>query len=159
MALHTITPAMGVVCRCKVKAGLRRSPSCLHTRTLLSSLLILNLDSSLKMTWFHSATVQFPRVRHHSKRRRRWKGLKGSTRNGHRYPKCPSARRLRVVREDTNAPSEGSTCASMVADEVVGCTCAFLTVWWSSRRLVILSLVFMSWSYLGSTGPSTSQHN
>ncbi|GFU86316.1 uncharacterized protein TNCV_369721 [Trichonephila clavipes] len=32
MAPHTITPAMGAVCRCKAKAGLRRSPRGLHTR-------------------------------------------------------------------------------------------------------------------------------
>ncbi|GFV41586.1 e3 ubiquitin-protein ligase RNF13 [Trichonephila clavipes] len=48
MAPHTITPAVGAVCRCKAKAGLRRSPRGLRTRTRLSSLLRLNLDSSLK---------------------------------------------------------------------------------------------------------------
>ncbi|GFY20137.1 uncharacterized protein TNCV_2148301 [Trichonephila clavipes] len=131
MAPHTITPAVGVVCRCKAKAGLRRSPWGLHTRTRLSSLLRLNLDSSLKTTWFHSAAVQFPRARHHSKRR-----IKGSSRNGLCDPKCPSARRLRMVQEDTGAPSEGATCAWMAADEAVGCTCAILTMWLSSRRLV-----------------------
>ncbi|GFW80005.1 uncharacterized protein TNCV_984141 [Trichonephila clavipes] len=101
MAPHTTTPAVGEVCRYKAKAGLRSSPWGLHTRTRLSSLLQLNLDSSLKMTWLHFATVQFPRTRHHSKRRRRWMGVKGSTRNGWRDPKCPSARHLRMVREDT----------------------------------------------------------
>ncbi|GFT56074.1 hypothetical protein TNCV_76191 [Trichonephila clavipes] len=30
MAPHTITPAVGVVCRCKAKAGLRRSALGLH---------------------------------------------------------------------------------------------------------------------------------
>ncbi|GFX58745.1 uncharacterized protein TNCV_804491 [Trichonephila clavipes] len=75
MASHTITPAMGVVCLCKAKAGLRSSPLGLYTRTRLPSLLILNLGSSLKTTWFHFATVQFPRARHHSKRRRRSKRL------------------------------------------------------------------------------------
>ncbi|GFY08806.1 hypothetical protein TNCV_4659991 [Trichonephila clavipes] len=44
MASYTITPAVGVVCRCKAKAGLRRSPRGLHTRARLSSLLRLNLD-------------------------------------------------------------------------------------------------------------------
>ncbi|GFW44134.1 hypothetical protein TNCV_3854951 [Trichonephila clavipes] len=39
MAPHTITPAVGAVRRCKAKAGLRRSPRGLHTRTRLSSLL------------------------------------------------------------------------------------------------------------------------
>ncbi|GFX16822.1 uncharacterized protein TNCV_2518011 [Trichonephila clavipes] len=61
MAPHTITPAVGVVCRCISKAGLRHSPRSLHTRTRLSSLLRLNLDSSLKTTWFHSSAVHFPR--------------------------------------------------------------------------------------------------
>ncbi|GFV84677.1 uncharacterized protein TNCV_4296591 [Trichonephila clavipes] len=128
------TPAVGAVCPCK--AGLRCSPRGFHTRTRLSLLLILNVDSSLKMTWFHSAAVQFPRARHHSQRRRRWVGIKGSTRNGRHDPKCPSARRFRMAREDTGAPSEGATCVWMAADEAVGYTRAFLTMWWSSRRLV-----------------------
>ncbi|GFY18221.1 uncharacterized protein TNCV_2046271 [Trichonephila clavipes] len=136
MAPHTNTPAVGVVCRCKAQAGLRRSPRSLHTRTRLSSLLRLNLDSSLKSTWFHSSTVQFPCARHHSKRRHRWVGVKGSTRNGHRDPKCPSARRLRMLREDTGGPDAGATYAWKAADEVVGCTWAFLTMGRSSRRLV-----------------------
>ncbi|PRD34191.1 UNVERIFIED_CONTAM: hypothetical protein NCL1_15354 [Trichonephila clavipes] len=95
----------------------------------LSSLLRLNLDSTLKTTWFRFAAVQFPRARHQSKWRRRRLGVKGSTRNGLRDPKYPSARRLRMVREDTGAPSEGATCAWMTADEAVGCTRAFLTMW------------------------------
>ncbi|GFV57642.1 uncharacterized protein TNCV_3132301 [Trichonephila clavipes] len=95
-------------------------------------MLRLNLDSSLKTTWFHSAAVQFPRALHHSKRRRRWVGVKGSRRNECRDPKCPSTSRLRMVREDTGAPSEGATCVWMAAYEAV----AFLTMWWSSRRLV-----------------------
>ncbi|GFW20835.1 uncharacterized protein TNCV_1050561 [Trichonephila clavipes] len=72
MAPHTITPAVGAVCRFKAKAGLRRSLRGLHTRTQLSSLLRLNLDSTLKRTWFHSAAVVFSRARQSSKRRRRW---------------------------------------------------------------------------------------
>ncbi|GFX97044.1 uncharacterized protein TNCV_1997761 [Trichonephila clavipes] len=96
----------------------------------------IEFDSSLKTTCFHSAAVQFPRERHHSKRRRRCVGVKSSTRIGRRNPKCPSARRLRMVREDTRVPSEGATCTRMAADEVVGCTHAFLTMWRSSRRLV-----------------------
>ncbi|GFX54075.1 uncharacterized protein TNCV_2337111 [Trichonephila clavipes] len=104
MAPYTIIPAVGAACRCKAKVGLRRSPRGLRTRTRLSSLLRLNLDSSLKKTWFHSAAFQFPRAQQHSKRRRRWVGVKGSTSNGHRDLKCPSARRLRMVREDTWAP-------------------------------------------------------
>ncbi|GFT12086.1 uncharacterized protein TNCV_726701 [Trichonephila clavipes] len=84
------------------------------------------------MTWFHSAAVQFPRAWHHSKRRHRWVGVKGSTRNRRRDPKCPSARCLRMVREDTGVPNEDATCAWMAADEAVGCACAFLTMWWYS---------------------------
>ncbi|GFW65171.1 uncharacterized protein TNCV_394371 [Trichonephila clavipes] len=38
--------------------------------------------------------------------------------------------------EDTGAPIEGATCAWMAVDESVGCTRAYLTMWWSSRRLV-----------------------
>ncbi|GFX20977.1 uncharacterized protein TNCV_80321 [Trichonephila clavipes] len=129
MAPHTITQAMEAVCRYKTNAGMRRSPRGLHSRTRLSSLLKLDLDSSLKTTWFHSAAVQFPRERHHSKRRGRWVGVKGSTRNGRRDPKCPSTRPLRTVREDTGDPSEGAPCALIVADEAVGCTRAFLTMW------------------------------
>ncbi|GFY23732.1 uncharacterized protein TNCV_1630141 [Trichonephila clavipes] len=136
MAPHTITPAVGAVCRCKAKAGLRRSPLGLHTGTPLSSLLRLNLDSSLKTTWFHFAAVQIPRARHHSKRRRQWVGVKGCTRNGLHDHKCPSALRLRMVREVTGDPSEGATCDWMAADEAVGCTCTFLTMWWFSQRLV-----------------------
>ncbi|GFY01052.1 uncharacterized protein TNCV_5075201 [Trichonephila clavipes] len=98
-----------------------------------------------RMSWTYRYTVmvprmntrvQFPRARHHSKRRRRWVGVKGSTRNGCRDPKCPSARRLRMVREDSGAPSEGATCSWTAADEAISCTRAFLTMWWSSRRLV-----------------------
>ncbi|GFX87372.1 uncharacterized protein TNCV_3369421 [Trichonephila clavipes] len=135
MEPHTITPAVGAVCRCKAKAGMRRSPRGLHTQTRLSSLLILNLDSSLKTTWFHSTAVQFPHARHHSKRRRRLVGVKDGPCNGRRDPKYPSTRRLHMLREDTGAPNEGSTCGWMAADEAVGRTLAFLTMWRSSRRL------------------------
>ncbi|GFV50423.1 uncharacterized protein TNCV_626671 [Trichonephila clavipes] len=97
MAPHTITPALGAVCR----------------------------------------SVQFPRARHHSKRKHRWLAVKARTRNGRHDPKCPSARRLRMVREDTGVCYEvPATSAWVVADEVVGCKHAFLTMWWSSQRLV-----------------------
>ncbi|GFV18309.1 uncharacterized protein TNCV_698811 [Trichonephila clavipes] len=56
--------------------------------------------------------------------------------NGRHDPKCPSARRLLMVREDTWTPDEGATCSWIVADEAVGCTRAFLTMWPSSRRLL-----------------------
>ncbi|GFW60905.1 uncharacterized protein TNCV_4871161 [Trichonephila clavipes] len=80
-------------------------------------------------------SCDFPRAWHHSKRRRRWVVVKDSTRNGCRDPICPSARRLRMVREDTGVSHEGATSAWMAADEAVGCTRAFLTMWRSSRRL------------------------
>ncbi|GFW29325.1 uncharacterized protein TNCV_742671 [Trichonephila clavipes] len=120
MAPHTITPAVGAVCRCNERLGLRRSPRGLHTRSRLSSLLRLNLDSPLKTTGFHSAALQFPRARNHSKRRRRWVGVKGSTCNGCRDSNCPSARCLRMVREGDDLCLE---------DE--------MDFWmrWSSRRL------------------------
>ncbi|GFY13712.1 uncharacterized protein TNCV_4960821 [Trichonephila clavipes] len=64
-------------------------------------------------------------------------GVKGSTRNGRRDPKCLSARRIRMAREEEiGGPSEGATCVWIAANEAVGCTRAFLTMWWSSRRLV-----------------------
>ncbi|GFV40385.1 uncharacterized protein TNCV_3615551 [Trichonephila clavipes] len=79
--------------------------------------------------WLYSAAVQFPRAWHHSKRRCRWVGVKGNTRNGRRDPKSTSSRRFRKVRENTEAPIEGATCAWMVADEAVSFTRAFLTMW------------------------------
>ncbi|GFX72964.1 hypothetical protein TNCV_2814041 [Trichonephila clavipes] len=54
--------------------------------------------------------AQFSRAWDHSKRRHRWVSVKGSSRNGHRDSKCPSARRICMVQEDTRAPSEGATC-------------------------------------------------
>ncbi|GFW83304.1 uncharacterized protein TNCV_2509441 [Trichonephila clavipes] len=60
--------------------------------------------------------------------------VKGSTCNGRRDPKCPSARRLRMVRKDSGAPSEGI--AWIAAGEAIGYTRAFLTMRRSSRRLV-----------------------
>ncbi|GFW75387.1 uncharacterized protein TNCV_4190411 [Trichonephila clavipes] len=122
----------GVVCRCKAKARLRRSPrerGGLHTNTIVITCdgltrlffnmsfgffgpeLMATLFQPNPRSEFHSAAVQFPRVWHHSKWRRRWLGVKGSTRNGRRNPKSPSVRRLHMVREDTGAPTEGATCA------------------------------------------------
>ncbi|GFT39366.1 hypothetical protein TNCV_2422731 [Trichonephila clavipes] len=48
------------------------------------------------------------------------------TYNECRDPKSPSARRLRMVREETWVPSEGTICAWKAADEAVGCTRVFL---------------------------------
>ncbi|GFW51002.1 hypothetical protein TNCV_3592841 [Trichonephila clavipes] len=65
-------------------------------------------------------------AQHHSKPRRRWVGV---TRNGRRVPKCSSARRFWIFREDTGAPSKGATFAWMTTDEADGCTPVFLKVW------------------------------
>ncbi|GFY05031.1 uncharacterized protein TNCV_561631 [Trichonephila clavipes] len=127
MTTHTITPAVGEVCRGKEKAGLRRSPRGLHTRTRLSSLLRLNLDSPLNTTWSHSDAVQFPCLRYHW--RCQWVRVKATTRIECHDPKCPSARRLSMVREDTCAPREDATYAWMAAVEAVGCTRSLLTMW------------------------------
>ncbi|GFW86770.1 uncharacterized protein TNCV_2809251 [Trichonephila clavipes] len=146
MAPHTITPAVVAVCRCKAKAGERCSSWGVHTRTRLSSLLRLNLDSQLKMTSFHYAVFQFPRARHHLKRRRRRVGVKGSTRNGRHDTKCPSPRHLRMVREDTGAPIKGATCALLgpmkrLAVQVHFLQCGCLLCDWSVKD--VLSLVFV----------------
>ncbi|GFX08478.1 uncharacterized protein TNCV_4019951 [Trichonephila clavipes] len=94
MASHTLTPAVWGICRCKAKAELRRSPRDFQIRKRLSSLLKLNLDSSLKKTWFHSVAVQSRRARHYSKRRILWVGVIGSILKGPCDTRCPSARRL-----------------------------------------------------------------
>ncbi|GFW05106.1 uncharacterized protein TNCV_599001 [Trichonephila clavipes] len=111
MTPHTFTPAVGAECHCKTKSGLRRSPRSLHTQTRLSTLLRLNLNSSLKMTWFLSTSVQFSRTRPHSKRQHQWEVIKSRTCNGWRDSKGPTARCLRIVREDTGANNEGAICA------------------------------------------------
>ncbi|GFU16016.1 uncharacterized protein TNCV_1299811 [Trichonephila clavipes] len=64
------------------------------------------------------------------------KASMGGRQGQHHDPKCHLAKRLRMVREDTEAPNEGATSAWMAADEAVGCRRAFLTMWWSPRRLV-----------------------
>ncbi|GFY23269.1 uncharacterized protein TNCV_3939651 [Trichonephila clavipes] len=133
MAPHTLAPA---VCRCKAKAGLRCSPRGLHTRTRWLSVLKLNLNSSLKTTWFHSTAVQYRSSGHHSKRRRRLLGVIISTRNGRRVNRCPSARRFAMIRKDTVVCSEGATCVWTVSNEAVGSSRACHKIRWPSRRLV-----------------------
>ncbi|GFT95291.1 hypothetical protein TNCV_3325941 [Trichonephila clavipes] len=73
-------------------------------------------------------------------------GVKGSTRNGRRDPKCPSARRLRMVREDTGDPSEvlsvpGWWPMKHLAVRVHFLRCGGLLDDWSVEG--ILSLVFV----------------
>ncbi|GFW92410.1 uncharacterized protein TNCV_4920391 [Trichonephila clavipes] len=109
-AHHAITPSVVVVCSCKAKSLLRCSSRGLHIRIRLSSLLRLNLNPSLKTIWFHSSAVLFPHAWLLFKHRYRWVGIMGRTCNMRHDPKRFSPRGLRMVREDTWAPSEGTTC-------------------------------------------------
>ncbi|GFX51429.1 uncharacterized protein TNCV_3103621 [Trichonephila clavipes] len=107
--------------------------------------------------------IQFPCARHHSKRRRRLAGVKSSTPNGHRYPKCSSARCLPMVREETGSPSEmlpmpGWQLMNHLAVHVHFLRCGDIIDDWSVKG--VLSLVFEYMTSLGSSGPTTSsQHN
>ncbi|GFU88059.1 uncharacterized protein TNCV_1336281 [Trichonephila clavipes] len=120
MTPHTFTLAVGVVCCCKAKAGLRAfttgSP---HTNTIVITAEIesgfVTKDDLAPFPCSQVSSCMAP-----LKRRRRWMSVKGSTSNRRRDPKCPSARRLHMVREDTGALGEGATCAWMAADEAVG---------------------------------------
>lgn len=47
-------------------------------------------------------------------------GVNGSTRNGRRETKCPSARRLEMVLAETGTCNDGATCLWMVDNEEVG---------------------------------------
>ncbi|GFX11154.1 uncharacterized protein TNCV_4503661 [Trichonephila clavipes] len=132
MTPNTITPAVKAVCHCKANTGLRHSPRSLHTRTRLSPQLRMNLDSSLNMTWFHSAAVQFLSLSSSCVAPLPTEASMGK-RQGHHEPGCLSARRLRMVQEDTGVPNEAATCAWIAADEAVDCTRAFFR---SSRRLI-----------------------
>ncbi|GFW12708.1 uncharacterized protein TNCV_3884181 [Trichonephila clavipes] len=86
-----------------------------------------------KTTWFHSSAVLISSNAAPLQKEESMGGVKGSTHNGHSDPKCPSARRIRMVRIDPGAPSEGATCAWMEADKAVGCMRVFLTMWRSSQ--------------------------
>ncbi|GFU80365.1 hypothetical protein TNCV_3521391 [Trichonephila clavipes] len=73
-------------------------------------------------------------------------GFKGSTRNGCRDPKCPSARCLRMVREGHGAPSEGLPVPGwrpmkQLAVRVHFLRCVGLLIDWSVEG--VLSLVFV----------------
>ncbi|GFW77219.1 uncharacterized protein TNCV_2726491 [Trichonephila clavipes] len=94
----------------------------------MSSVLRLNLDSSLKTTWFLSTAVHFPRVRRHSKRLRQRKHTYCASRSQMSFSQAPSY--------GYGLHCEGATCAWMAVDEAFGCTCSFLTMWQSSGRLV-----------------------
>ncbi|GFW50774.1 uncharacterized protein TNCV_3590561 [Trichonephila clavipes] len=103
MAPHTITTAVRWVCHCKTKKGLGCSPLGLHRRTRLSSMLRLNLDSRVviddlvpfRCNPISSGVAPLQACQ--------WVGVKRSTRNGHRDPKCPSARHIRMVLDESRS--------------------------------------------------------
>ncbi|GFW43173.1 hypothetical protein TNCV_1349371 [Trichonephila clavipes] len=86
------------------------SGALLYGRNMLTKFIVCR--SSI----YGDVMIQFLRARHHSKPRHRWVGVKGRTHNGRRDPKCPTARRFRLVREDTDVSNE-RCCACMEADE------------------------------------------
>ncbi|GFV64873.1 hypothetical protein TNCV_3847381 [Trichonephila clavipes] len=123
VAPHTITPAVRTVCCCKAKGRIEAFPmGSLHTNAIESGFVAkgdlvpfcCSLVSSCA-TPLQTKTLMG--------------GARGNTCNGCRDPKCPSARCLHMVREDTEAPNEVATCDWMAVDEAVDCTCAFLTMW------------------------------
>ncbi|GFU92035.1 uncharacterized protein TNCV_1665201 [Trichonephila clavipes] len=122
---------------CKAKTGLSRSSrGSPHTNTIVITTEIRSgFIAKDVLVSFHRSPLSScaaPLQTEASMGRRH-----GQARNGRCDPKCPSARRLRMVREDTGAPNEGATCTWMAADKGVGCMRAFRTMWRSTRRLVI----------------------
>ncbi|GFV12704.1 hypothetical protein TNCV_1366741 [Trichonephila clavipes] len=113
MASHTSTPAVGVVCRRKAKAGLRRvHHGSLHTNTIgITAEIETGFISKDDPVTFRCS--QASRAWNHFKRRRRWVSVKGSIRKGCCDPKCPSVRLLSLVRGDTGILNEGDTCTWM----------------------------------------------
>ncbi|GFS99288.1 hypothetical protein TNCV_1601061 [Trichonephila clavipes] len=114
MVPHTITPAVGAVCRCKAN---RIVAFTLGSRQINTIVIIAEIESAFvtkdDLVPFRCSPGS-PHAWLHSQRRHRWVCNKGSTCNGHHDPKCPSARRLYMARKDTGAPNEGATCAWMV---------------------------------------------
>ncbi|GFW48903.1 uncharacterized protein TNCV_3901011 [Trichonephila clavipes] len=110
MTPHTIILAVKVVCCCKAKVRLSRSPEGLYTRTRSSSLLKLNLDLSLNTKWFHSVAIQFRRARQNFKRRHRWLGAMGRKHDEYHDTRCPLASALRRAIKDTGPRSVGAAC-------------------------------------------------
>ncbi|GFW93129.1 uncharacterized protein TNCV_3888701 [Trichonephila clavipes] len=100
MAPHNFLPAVGKVCRCKSKAGLRHS----HTDTIV---ITAETESGFlakdDLVPFHYSPVFSCRAPLQTEASMR--GVKGSTRNGHHDPKLPSTWRLRMVRKDIGGPS------------------------------------------------------
>ncbi|GFT50590.1 hypothetical protein TNCV_551801 [Trichonephila clavipes] len=59
-------------------------------------------------------------ARHHSKRRHQWMGVIGTTLNGCRDTRCPSARRLEMVREDTWVLNKRAAYVWTAVNEAIG---------------------------------------
>ncbi|GFX65436.1 hypothetical protein TNCV_399871 [Trichonephila clavipes] len=110
MALHTITPIVGVVLRCKMKARLRRSPRGLHIQKRFKTVRKLNLDLSLKSTWFHFNHLVND-ITHDTSPNG---GVGGWISLAARVMTAVTARRLAMVREDTGARSEGAAYEKVV---------------------------------------------
>ncbi|GFS60421.1 uncharacterized protein TNCV_946801 [Trichonephila clavipes] len=110
------------------------------------------------MIWFHSAAVQFPRARPHAKRRCRWVGVKGSIHNRRRDPKCPSARRLRIVREDTEPPVKVLLVPGYGPMKHLDVRVHFLRWGWSSRRLIVRVQYFVRGGFVGHRSRASSKH-
>ncbi|GFV80635.1 uncharacterized protein TNCV_4617971 [Trichonephila clavipes] len=102
----------------------QRIPDSLDWRNISGLGRLRKGSNSVETVLWHPC--RFPHARHRSKRSLRWMGVKGSTRNGRRDPKCPSARRLRMVRGDTGASNEGAICAYMARKEEVAVRVHFL---------------------------------
>ncbi|GFV35507.1 uncharacterized protein TNCV_3205381 [Trichonephila clavipes] len=74
--------------------------------------------------------------------------VKGSTSNGRRDHKCPSARRLHMVREDTGALNEGATCAwpmEQLAVRMHFLRCGGLLDDWSEPGLPVNDISRIHW--------------
>ncbi|GFX57337.1 e3 ubiquitin-protein ligase RNF13 [Trichonephila clavipes] len=123
------------------------------------NLLRLNLDSSLKTTWFHSAAVQFPRARHHLKT----EASRAAHVMGYAIPNVLQPGSF-VWFEKTQGllmkvlPVPGWRPMKQLAARVHFLRCDGLLDDWSVEGVLILVFVLMT--SLESTGPNTSsKHN
>ncbi|GFW76336.1 uncharacterized protein TNCV_1581151 [Trichonephila clavipes] len=111
MTPHTITPPVEVVCRCKSKAGLRRSPASIPQQ---SSFLMRGTTSNGGIDGWVSREAH----------------LMGAA-----IPNVLQPGAF-VWFEKTQGPPVKVYLCWMAANEAVGCTHEFLTILQSSRRLV-----------------------
>ncbi|GFW39967.1 hypothetical protein TNCV_5116501 [Trichonephila clavipes] len=106
MTSHTITPAVGAVCRCKAKErGVYHGfpHTIIITAEIESGCVVKDDLVPFRCSLVSSCAAPF------QTEASRGEAFKGSTHNGRCDSKCPSARRLRVVREDTWASSVASS--------------------------------------------------